>query len=227
MSQEPNNLSQDEEIQSNEPQDSSIFPAEILNTTVDKDSVVSFIEGMVQAMGSAATGQQLQPHPIQRKPEVRKYQSKGVQQIIQKLDRVKKYPDTVKDVLGDPTIHEWLGHNGCKQREYFEELECAQELISFFGGYRRFDLAIQAANKALNITNLHRRDDDETTAELNWVLADLHAASDRMDEAMQFMSRCLDLLEPGSGNNENHPTYKELLAQLKETNERTRILVNA
>jgi uncharacterized coiled-coil protein SlyX len=144
---------------------------------------------------------------------------------MRKLERLNKYPDTYKEVMEDAEINEWLQRSGCKQRDYFEELELAQELTSCFGGYRRFDLAIQAAKKALNITVLHRRDDEETLTELNWVLADLHAAADNMPLALEYLNKTLALVEPGAG--EGSPTYNELLAQLNETNSRSRMLVNA
>lgn len=199
---------------------------EILRTRVDKESVVGFIEGMMQAMGSAAIGKLPQQSTVAAKGEAqgRRYQSKTVGAIMQKLQRLEKYPDLVKEVQDDPVILEWLSRNGCKQKEYYDELECAQELTSFYGGYRRFDLAIQAASKALAITVLHRRDDEETVAELNWVLADLHAAYNRMDRALEFLNTCLGLLEPGA--NEEHPTYLELRAQLEETNKRSKELLS-
>jgi hypothetical protein len=144
---------------------------------------------------------------------------------MQKLERVEKYPDTAKQLLDDPVIAEWFGRSGCKKNEYFEELECAQELVSFFGGHRNFDHAVRAAEKAVAMTLLHRRDDEETLAELYWVLAELHAATDHMDKALGQMRSCLALIEPGA--DENHPTYKELLGQLEETRERSRMVALA
>lgn len=205
----------------------SMSPDDLLKTTVDKESVVSFIEGMMQAMGSSMAGQLPQAQPrnqvrLQQEANDRKYQSKAVNIIMKKLERVEKYPDTAREVQNDHEIHDWLNRNGCKQKDYYEELECAQELTSFYGGYRQFEMAIKAATKALNITQLHRRDDEETLVELNWVLAELHAASDNMTLAMDYMRKCLNLVEPGAG--EDHPTYNELLAQLKETNNRSRMV---
>lgn len=219
MSTEPN-----EENKAVSAAESRLAVDDVLKATVDKDEVIGFIEGMVHAMGSAAAGQMLPTNPLrkQQEPPSKKYQSKAVAAIMQKLERLHKYPDLANVVMDDEAIHEWLERTGCKQKEYYDELECAQELTSFFGGYRRFDLAIQSASKARNITVLHRRDDEETLAELNWVLADLHAASDKMEQAMEWMQRCLDLLEPGAGP--DHPTYKELLAQLQETNQKTRMV---
>jgi len=57
-------------------------------------------------------------------------------------------------------VAEWLNRDGCKQKEYFDELKCARELTSFFGGHRQFDLAVKAACKAVTITMLHRREDE-------------------------------------------------------------------
>ncbi|CAM6002445.1 unnamed protein product [Sphagnum balticum] len=108
--------------------------------------------------------------------------------------------------------------SGCKQKEYFEELECAQELTSFFGGHRYFPQAIQAASKAVAITMLHRRDDEETLAEAYWILAELYAATDKMDKSIESMRKCLELIEPGAGV--GHPTYNELLGQLEDTRKR-------
>lgn len=226
---EPNEQSENEQSTSNEPlQSKSLSTDDLLKTSVDKEAVVNFIEGMMQAMGSSLAGQLPQQptvRPGTRNGEAneRKYQSKVVNAIMKKLERVAKYPDTAREVQDDAEILDWLNRSGCKQRDYFEELECAQELTGFYGGYRRFDLAIQSAKKALAITVLHRRDDQETLAELNWVLADLHAAHDKMTEAMEYMNKCLQLVEPGA--DEEHPTYKELLAQLQETNNRSRIVV--
>lgn len=229
MAAEPNQQASEAIEQANENQNhnSEASTDEILKTKVDRDSVVDFIEGMVHALGSAAAGQlpqQRQVHP-RNMDQGRKYQSKAVAAIMQKLERVQKYPDLAKEVQDDPVVLEWLNRSGCKQKEYFDELECAQELTGFYGGYRRFDLAIKAASKALNITNLHRREDDETMAELNWVLADLHAASDKMDIAMEYLDKCLALVEPGADH--SHPTYNELLSELRETNQRSRMLAPA
>lgn len=199
---------------------------ELLKTKVDQESVVNFIEGMVQAMGSAAAGQtgflMSTPQRVQQQPDndYRRFQNKTVSLIMQKLQKLEKYPDLAKEVQEDSVIHDWLNKNGCKQKDYYEEFECAQALTSFFGGYRRFELAIKAASKALSITSLHRREDEELLAELNWVLADLHAADDKMEQAMNFMRKCLAVLEPGS--DESNPTYQELLTQLQETNEKSR-----
>ncbi len=206
-----------------------LSPEEVLQSRVDKDEVVGFIEGMVHAMGSAAAGQMLPMNPLHQKsayhasePPSKKYHSKSVAQIMGKLERLQKYPDRANDVLNDSNIHEWVNHHGCKAKEYYEELECAQELTSLFGGYRRFDLAIQAATKARAITILHRRDDNDTLTELNWVLADLNAAADKMDVAVEWLQKTLDLAEPGAGP--DHPTYKELLGELQETNERCKLV---
>jgi len=38
---------------------------------------------------------------------------------------------------------------------------------------------------------LHRREDEQTLAELHWVLAELHAANDKMDVALAYMRKCL------------------------------------
>lgn len=196
---------------------------ELLRTRVDSEDVVCFIEGLVQSMGSAASGQNPQ-QPVHRGhvEHGKKYQSKSVAAIMQKLERVKKYPDLAQQVIEDASVLEWVNRTGCKQKEYFDELECAQELTGFFGGHRQFELAVKAANKALTITLLHRREDEETLAELQWVLAELHAASDNMEMAVVHMRKCLALTEPEAG--EDHPTYKELLSQLEETRQRCTIV---
>lgn len=202
----------------------------ILKTAVDKETVVNFIEGMMQAMGTSMLGQLPEnmirlPAKTQPQSIASKFQSKVVANIMRKLERLNKYPDTYKEVMEDAEIAEWLQRSGCKQRDYYEELELAQELTSCFGGYRRYDLAIQAAKKAVNITVLHHRDDEETLTELNWVLADLHAAADNMPVALDYLNKTVALVEPGAG--EGSATYNELLAQLNETNARSRMLVNA
>lgn len=230
-SQEETQIETQEEPSQNKAPLTNISTDELLRTSVDRESVVSFIEGMVQAMGSAAAGAAILPQQTPHRqhqnsdPDLRRYQSKLVSQIMQKLQRLEKYPDLAREVQEDPLILEWLEKNGCKQKDYFEEFECAQALTSFYGGYRRFELAIKAASKALSITSLHRREDEEQLAELNWVLADLHAAADKMEPALNYLKRCLALLEPGS--DENHPTYQELLAQLNETNDKSKVVATA
>ncbi len=205
-------------------------PDEVLKTRVDKDAVIDFIDNMVHAMGKVAVGNL--PQQYGQKPEKsraandhrqKKQQSKVAAQIMQKLARLEKYPDLAKEVQEDPFIHEWLSKPGCKQKDYYDELECAQELTGFFGAYRRFDLAIKAAEKARSMTLLHAKDDEETLGELNWVLADLHAGCDKMEKALQYLRWCIDIVEPGA--NEESSTYKELLKQLEETNQKSRLLL--
>ncbi|MBX9720374.1 MAG: tetratricopeptide repeat protein [Candidatus Obscuribacterales bacterium] len=226
MSSEPNNQASGEDQDQNGMTDGqtmlNVSTDELLKSSVDRESVVNFIEGMVQAMGYAAVDKmpQLPKKQQEQAPPARKFQSKAVGAIMQKLERLEKYPDQAKSLQEDATVLEWIGHNGCKQKDYYEELELAQELTSFFGGHRKFDLAIKSASKALSITLLHRREDTETLAEAYWVLAELHAATDKMDEALNHMSKCLELMEPGA-QDPNHPTYKELLANLVETRERS------
>jgi hypothetical protein len=192
----------------------------LLKTRVDSEEVVNFIENMVEALGSAASGQFSGRIPQQQpvRQAVRKYQSKAVTQIMQKLARVAKYPDLAGELGVDPVVTEWLDRNGCKKTEYYDDLECAQELTGFFGGHRQFDLAMKAANKALAITLLHRREDEELLAELNWVLAELHAATDNMEVALNYMRKCLAVMEPGA--DVGHASYNELLLQLEETRQR-------
>lgn len=201
---------------------------QILKTTVDREAVVSFIEGMVQAMGTAAINSAGVggPAPKQHQHETeRRFQSKNVAGILHKVERANKYPDVAKQLPEDATILEWLDKPGCKQKEYYDEFECAEALTSFFASRRHFELAVKSALKALNITKLHRRDDDETLSELYWVLADLSAAMDSMPTAIDYMKQCLAILEPGAG--EDSATYKELAGQLKETRERSLGLVSA
>jgi hypothetical protein len=230
MSTEPNNNEQNNESSQTD-QWNNTTSEDLLKTRVESEHVVNFIENMVQAMGAAAAGHYggtLPQNQIRRQQIVeqsRKYQSKTVNTIMKKLERVERYPDTAKDILKDETVNEWLNHNGCKQKEYFEELECAQELTGFYGGHRYFDHAVKAASKAVNITMLHRREDLETLAELYWVLAELHAATDKMDVSMDYMRKCLALMEPDA--DESHPTYKELLGQLEETRQRSLMVVPA
>ena len=225
MSTEPQANNEPSEEKNSAQQMPELSPDEVLQTRVDKESVIGFIEGMVQAMGSVASGQmpQQQMPKQQKQAQSNKYQSKSVGAIMQKLERLQKYPDLADEVMADEMVLEWVNRSGCKQKEYYEELQCAQELTSFYGGYRRFDLAIKSAMKARSITILHHRDDGELLAELNWVLADLHAANDKMDQALQYLQQCLELLEPGA--NSEHPTYKELLAQLQETNQKSRMVL--
>jgi hypothetical protein len=194
----------------------------ILRTRVDSGSVVDFIENMVDAIGSTAAGQIPQRPARRPQPSVRKYQSKSVTAIMQKLARVEKYPDLAAEFGQDRLVLEWLEHTACKQKEYYDELECAQQLTGFFGGRRQFDLALKAASKAVSITLLHRREDTEALAELHWVHAELHAAADDMEQARACMLKCLALIEPGAG--ESDPTYRELLLQLEETRERCRMV---
>ncbi|MBX9693085.1 MAG: hypothetical protein K2Z81_11920 [Cyanobacteria bacterium] len=230
MSTEPqvNNVSNEEEMNSVPNQESQeLNSEEVLQTRVDKDAVIGFIEGMVQAMGNVACGnipQQQHPRNINKQQSC-KYQSKQVANIMQKLERLQKYPDLADEVMNDPGVIEWVERTGCKQREYYEELECAQELTGFYGGYRNFPMAIKAAAKARNITLLHHRDDEEALSELNWVLADLHAASDKMEQAMDYLRQTMELLEPGWTT--EHPTYKELLQQLQETNQKSRMVLTS
>lgn len=202
---------------------------QFLKQSVDKESVVSFIEGMVQAMGSAAinggyTGAAPAPKP-QAYEDRKGHQSKTIASLMHKVERANKYPDVAKEFPQDALVLEWLSKPGCKQKEYFEEFECAEALTSFFASRRHFELAAQTASKALNITKLHRRDDEETLSELYWVLADLYAAMDKMPEAMNHMQQCLNIIEPGA--NQDHPTYKELVGQLNETRNRSLGLVTA
>ena len=220
MSTEPNNQATNSENLNEDHWNAA--NDDVLRTKVESQNVVNFIENMVQAMGSVAAEQYgaVLPQPIRRPQETssRKYQSKAIGSIMQKLERIEKYPDLHKQVADDDTVKEWLGRSGCKQKEYFEELECAQELTSFFGGHRYFPQAIQAASKAVAITMLHRRDDEETLAEAYWVLAELYAATDNMDKSLESMRKCLELIEPGAAV--GHPTYNELLAQLEDTRKR-------
>lgn len=202
---------------------------QILKQSVDKEAVVSFIEGMVQAMGSAAItgGYTGTPNQSQKQqaPEPDRRQSKTVATLLHKVERAHKYPDVAKQLPEDATVLEWIGKPGCKQKEYYDEFECAEALTSFFASRRHFELAAQTATKALNITKLHKKDDSETLSELYWVLADLHAAMDKMPDALGYMKQCLQIIEPGA--DENHPTHKELMGQLNDTRNRSLGLVTA
>lgn len=203
---------------------------QFLKQSVDKESVVSFIEGMVQAMGSAAvnggfTGATPAPKQQSHDHDRKGHQSKTIATLMHKVERANKYPDVAKEFPEDAVVLEWINKPGCKQKEYFEEFECAEALTSFFASRRHFQLAAQTASKALNITKLHRRDDEETLSELYWVLADLYAAMDKMPEALNYMQQCVAIIEPGA--NEEHPTYKELLGQLNDTRNRSLGLVTA
>lgn len=202
---------------------------DLLKTRIESANVVNFIENMVQAMGSVAAEHYggVLPNQIRRpsEPVGRKYQSKTVAAIMQKLERAEKYPDLHKEVASDSVVLEWVNKSGCKQKDYYEELECAQDLTGFFAGHRHYELAIKTASKAIAMTTLHRRDDSETLAELNWVLAELFAASDNMDSALNYMRKCLAIYEPGA--DENSATYKELLSQLEETRQRNLLVAMA
>src|SRR5579883_513168 len=144
------NQAQQQPAQAQDQNLESLVPEKLLKTAVDKESVVNFIEGMMQAMGTSMMGQLPEnmvriPAKTPQQSVADKYQSKVVAAIMRKLERLHKYPDTYKEVMEDAEIAEWLQRSGCKQRDYYEELELAQELTSCFGGYRRFDLAIQSA----------------------------------------------------------------------------------
>jgi len=92
---------------------------DLLETRVDSESVVGFIEnnGAVHGLSSSRkNAKAAEPAPVE---SVRKYQSKAVTAILQKLDRVEKYPDLTKQVFEDPVVAEWLNRDGCKQKEIF------------------------------------------------------------------------------------------------------------
>ena len=144
---------------------------------------------------------------------------------MHKVERANKYPDVAKQLPEDELVLEWLSKAACKQKEYFGEFELAEALTSFFASRRYFELATKSAQKALTMTKLHKRDDEEKLSELYWVLADLNAAMDKMPQAIENMELCLSIIEPGA--DENHPTYKELTSQLNQTRERSLGLVTA
>ena len=228
MSSEPDKQdSQTANHESNQLRDKSqlneLKTDDLLKTRIDSDTVVDFIENMVHAIGSTASENIAKPqHNHKRSPEpLRKHQSKSVATIMQKLDRLKKYPDLAAEIAQDTDVTEWLKKESCKQKEYYEELKCAKELTSLFAGYRQFDLAVKAANKAVAITILHKRDDEETLSELNWVLAELYAAANNMDVALTYMLKCLQFMEPGAC--EGHQSYCDLLSQLEETRQRSNL----
>jgi hypothetical protein len=206
----------DKDQKAQDPKDDALLNV-LTKTEIDKDQVVSMVGGLVGMLGRASgrTGIMMPTagatsHATAPKKEVQK----NIKHISEKLLEATS-AESSDCIRNDEHFMQWLQRDGCKLKNFHEELKFARRTTDLAAEHGDFELGLLAAGKAINISTLHAKKDNELLSELYWVQAELLAISDRMDEARASLKQCVRLIAPDA--TETSDTYVELANQLNES----------
>jgi hypothetical protein len=196
----------------------------LTETEVQKEQVVSMVGDLVGMLGRMGGqkgfmlpkgGSATASTTKQREPQ------KNIKHISEKLAEAAQTKNL--DVLrNDDHFMQWLNREGCKLKNFHEELSFARQTIELAFENGDFDLGLLASTKAINIGNLHAKRDREMLSELYWAQAEIYASVNRMTEATESLKSCVQLINPGA--TEQSDAFQELAQQLEETRQKSRAL---
>jgi len=190
-------------------------------TEVEKDQVVSMVGGLVGMLGrmGGATGITMPASTMQQAAThaPKKEMQKNIKHISEKLEEAAN-AHNVECIRADADFLQWLQREGCKLKNFHEEMKFTRRTLDLAVESKDYDLGLMAAAKAINIGGLHARKDHEMLSELYWVQAELFAVMDKMPEAKSSLKQCVKCINPEA--NEDSDTYRELAQQLEETREK-------
>ncbi len=184
-------------------------------TEVDKDQVVSMIGDLIGTLGKiggasgfAAPKPNTQAAPTQKEPQ------KTIRHIKEMATEAQKINDP-KLLLDDEGFRDWLNHEGCKLKNFPDELVVARQVIELSGESFNHELGVLIAKKALSMAKLHARRDTELLSELYWIQAEFYAMSGDMSKATESLTSCIQA--SGQAVDRDSQAFKELYEELQST----------
>lgn len=194
----------------------------LTETEVQKDQVVSMVGDLVGMLGRMS-GQKgyMMPKAGSTAPSSKREPQKNIKYISEKLAEATETKN-LDGLRNDEHFMQWLTREGCKLKNFHEELGFARQTIELAFELGDFDLGLLASTKAINIGNLHAKRDREMLSELYWAQAEIYASVDRMKEATESLKHCVQLINPGA--TEESDAYQELAQQLEETRQKAHAL---
>ena len=191
----------------------------LTETEVQKDQVVAMVGDLVGMLGrmGGQTGFMMPKAGSTSVPSNKREPQKNIKYISEKLAEAAKTKN-LEGLRQDDHFMQWLKREGCKLKNFHDELGFARQTIELAFENGDFDLGLLASAKAINIGHLHAKRDREMLSELYWAQAEIFASVDRMAEAKESLKHCVQLINPGA--TEQSDAYKELEQQLIETRQK-------
>ncbi len=188
----------------------------LTETEVQKDQVVAMVGDLVGMLGrmGGQTGFMVPKQGSSNPPAQRREPQKNIKHISEKLTEASKTKN-LECLKNDEHFMQWLNREGCKLKNFHDELGFARQTIELAFENGDFDLGLLASTKAINIGNLHAKRDREMLSELYWAQAEIYASVDRMKEATESLKHCVSLINPGA--TEQSDAFQELAQQLEKT----------
>jgi hypothetical protein len=195
----------------------------LTETEVQKDQVVSMVGDLVGMLGrmGGQKGFMMPKAGSTAAPTSKREPQKNIKYISEKLAEAAQTKN-LDCLRNDDHFMQWLTREGCKLKNFHEELSFARQTIELAFENGDFDLGLLASTKAINIGNLHAKRDREMLSELYWAQAEIYASVDRMAEATESLKHCVQLINPGA--TEQSDAYQELEQQLIETRQKAHVL---
>ncbi|MDZ4836252.1 MAG: hypothetical protein SGJ27_20935 [Candidatus Melainabacteria bacterium] len=195
----------------------------LTETEVQKEQVVAMVGDLVGMLGrmGGQNGFMMPKAGAATAPSKQREPQKNIKHISERLTEAAQTKN-LDCIRNDEHFMQWLNREGCKLKNFHDELGFARQTIELAFENGDFDLGLLAATKAINIGNLHAKRDREMLSELYWAQAEIYASVDRMTEATQSLKSCVQLINPGA--TEQSDAYTELLQQLEETRQKTHAL---
>ncbi|MBX9669655.1 MAG: hypothetical protein K2X93_18675 [Candidatus Obscuribacterales bacterium] len=191
-------------------------------TEVDKDQVVSMIGNLIGTIGQmggasgfAAPKPSTQAHPAQKEPQ------KNIRHI-KEMTAAAQHSNDPSILLKDDGFRDWLKHEGCKLKNFPEELIVARQVIDLSGENFEHELGVLTAQKAIGMAKLHARRDKELLSELYWIEAEFHAMSGDMGKATESLASCIQN-STGESVDRDSQAFKELYEELESTREKAKV----
>jgi hypothetical protein len=188
----------------------------LTETEVKKEQVVAMVGDLVGMLGrmGGQNGFMLPKAGAANVPSQKREPQKNIKYISEKLAEAVQTKN-LDCLRNDDHFMQWLNREGCKLKNFHEELGFARQTIELAFEKGDFDLGLLASTKAINIGNLHAKRDREMLSELYWAQAEIYASVDRMKEATESLKHCVTLINPGA--TEQSDAYQELAQQLEKT----------
>ncbi len=203
-----NSSPHDEEVDS---RDEQLLRA-IRETEVEKEDVVSMVEGLVDVLGRISGQSSGVSMPRQSASSAAKTKTApDLNDIAALLEET----GSSAQLRSHEGFMDWLRTEACKQKKFDEELRLIRRTIDIAGENNDHDLGILAASRAVKLAHLHAKSNNQLLSELFWLQADLYALAGRMTDAFRSLRQCIALADPDA--DEDSAAYIELARQLEES----------